>query len=123
MDEKASRSLAVFAFWFSMVVLALLPAFIPALMHAIAFNVFSLIVAILTIGAWVHFDARVHNVAVGPALRICIVMLGFIAVPVYVFRTRGLNGGLLWLLKVLGLFMLSVLLIGGALVTLGTIVT
>lgn len=123
MDEKTSRNMSVIVFWFSMVLLAILPAFIPALMQSMAYNVLSMIVAILAIGAWVHFDSRVHNTHVGPAMRASIVLLAFVAVPIYVFRTRGMREGLFWALKVLGLFLLSVLLIGIVLVGLGTIVS
>gem|GEM_PF-6249284 len=93
MNEKSSRHVAAIVFWLLLVSLALLPAFIPALVTSNAFNIFSLFAVILSIGAWVHFDARVYNVSVGPAMRALIVLLAFIAVPIYVFRTRGLQGG------------------------------
>lgn len=121
MNEKSSRHVAAIVFWLLLVSLALLPAFIPALVTSNAFNIFSLFAVILSIGAWVHFDARVYNVSVGPAMRALIVLLAFIAVPIYVFRTRGLQGGVHWSLKVLGMFALSVLLIGLTLLTFGAV--
>ncbi len=119
MDDKRCRAIATVMFWVLIALLALLPAFIPSLAHTVAFNTVSMIVAVLAVGAWVHFDARVQGGTVGPMMRLLIVLFAIVTVPVYVFHTRGMQPGIVWLFKVAGVFLVLVLLIGIGLVAAG----
>jgi hypothetical protein len=119
MNEKASRRLATIVFWALILSLVLLPSFIPALAYSIGFNVACALLVLLSVGAWVHFDARVHGFTVGPLMRISIILFAYLAVPFYVFRSRGFQGGLFWLLKIVGALALLILLLGAISVATG----
>ena len=61
---------------------------------------------------WCHIDARAHDYRIGCLFRFLLILLFVIAFPVYIFRTRGLNGAktLFWaFILVLLMFMCMVL--------------
>jgi len=41
---------------------------------------------------WCLVDAEQHDHAIGKIMRICLILLTFIAFPIYIFQTRGIGG-------------------------------
>jgi|ERR1017187_1017268 peptidoglycan/LPS O-acetylase OafA/YrhL len=50
------------------------------------------LLALSLVLTWVYYDSVEHHYRIGILLGICIILVGGIGLPVYLFKTRGLRG-------------------------------
>lgn len=75
----------------------------------IVMPLFGLLLLILAM-TWIYFDSVDRGDPVGTGMRVAILLVGVIAIPVYIFRSHGLTGGTVLALKCL-LYLLLLLCI------------
>jgi hypothetical protein len=57
---------------------------------------------------WIYYDSVDRGAPIGTGMRLAILLVAFVGVPVYIFRSRGFTGGVVLALK--GLLYLLLLL-------------
>jgi hypothetical protein len=72
-----------------------------------------------TVFEWMRQDAYARSFKRSPIMNVAVIALPVVTVPVYLFRTRGLRGGMLGTAVALTIFLISWLSswVGGALVS------
>jgi len=93
---RRGRTNALMVMWALMVIAGVSSAF--AQNGSAAAEIFAGLAALvvpIAIATWCYYDARLHDIEIGRAFMVLIILVAIVGFPVYAFRSRGVRGFLL----------------------------
>jgi len=103
----------MFVFWGVLMVIAYLDHLFVGGKFESGYNLITIAIAAFFMFAWFLYDARENQIDPSPLLKISVVAFGFIAVPYYLFRYKGIKKAGFGVLKFVGLLMVYVAFVLG----------